>query len=132
MIVLDTHVWVWWLNDPSVLPSKARSVVRAAAAERAVYVSSISTWEVVLLAARDRITFTMDAADWIARSEALPFLHFVPVDNAIAIRSVRLPEPFHKDPADRIIVATAIAIGAPVVSSDARILKYPHVKAIWR
>jgi PIN domain nuclease of toxin-antitoxin system len=132
LIVLDTHVWVWWLNDPSVLPTKARTVVREAAAERAVYVSSISTWEVVLLAARDRIRFTMDAADWIARSESLPFLHFVPVDNAIAIRSVRLPEPFHNDPADRIIVATAIAIGAPVVSSDARIQKYPHVKAIWK
>jgi PIN domain nuclease of toxin-antitoxin system len=132
LIVLDTHVWVWWLNDPSVLPTKARTVVREAAAERAVYVSSISTWEVVLLAARDRIRFTMDAADWIARSESLPFLHFVPLDNAIAIRSVRLPEPFHNDPADRIIVATAIAIGAPVVSSDARIQKYPHVKAIWK
>jgi PIN domain nuclease of toxin-antitoxin system len=132
LIVLDTHVWVWWLSNPSVLPHKARTIVDEAVGDRAVYVSSISTWEVVLLAARDRLTFTMDAADWIAKSEALPFLHFVPVDNAIAIRSVRLPEPFHSDPADRIIVATAIAMGAPVVSSDARIQKYPHVKAIWK
>jgi PIN domain nuclease of toxin-antitoxin system len=54
------------------------------------------------------------------------------VDNAIAIRSVRLPGPFHNDPADRIIVATALAPGAPVVSGDARILKYPHVRAIWK
>ena len=132
MIVLDTHVWGWWLSDPNVLPAKARTVVREAAANRAVYVSSISTWEVALLAARDRLTFTMDARDWIARSEALPFLHFVPVDNSIAIRSVRLPPPFHKDPADRIIVATAMSMGVPIVSSDARILKYPHVKGIWK
>lgn len=79
MIVLDTHVWVWWLDDPSLLPPRARNAVREAAADRAIYVSAISAWEVVLLASRDRLRFTMDAADWIARSEALPFLHFVPL-----------------------------------------------------
>ena len=68
-------------------------------------------FQIALLAARGRLTFTMDAQDWIAKSEALPFLHFVPVDNAIAVRSVRLAEPFHNDPADRIIVATAITMG---------------------
>jgi PIN domain nuclease of toxin-antitoxin system len=73
----------------------------------------------------------MDAHDWIAKCEALPFLHFVPVDNAMAIRSVRLPLPFHKDPADRLIVATAIIKGAPLVTSDSRILSYPHVRTIW-
>ena len=74
----------------------------------------------------------MDARDWIARSEALPFLHFVPVDNAVALRAVGLPEPFHKDPADRIIVATAMTMGIPIVTSDEKILKYPHVKTIWK
>lgn len=102
-----------------------------AVTDRAVYVSAISSWEIALLASKDRLRFTIDAQDWIARSEALPFLHFVPVDNAIAIRSVRLPEPFHKDPADRMIVATAMLMGARLVSSDSRMLKYPHVKAIW-
>jgi len=106
--------------------------VEEAAADRALCVSSISSWEIALLAAKDRLTFTMDAQDWIAKCEALPFLRFVPVDNAIAIRSVRLPEPFHKDPADRIIVATAMIMGAPLVSSDAGMLKYPHVKTIWK
>ena len=132
MILLDTHVWVWWLNDPAKLPSGARKAVKEAAKSRALYISSISTWEVALLASKGRLTFTMDAADWIAKSEVLPFFHFIPVDNAVAIRSVRLPEPFHRDPADRIIVATAITMGMPVVSSDSKILKYPHVKAIWK
>ena len=131
MIVLDTHVWVWWLDDPDALPARARKRVREAAADHAIYVSAISTWEVLLLNARKRLQFTMDAQDWVARSEALPFLHFVPVDNAIAIRAVRLAEPFHKDPADRIIVATAMTMGVPIVSSDARIRAYPHVEAIW-
>lgn len=106
--------------------------MREAATDRAIYVSAISTWEIALLVSKDRLRFTMDSQDWIAKSEALPFLHFVPVDNAIAIRSVRLPEPFHKDPADRIIVATAMTMGAPLVSSDGRILEYPHVKTIWK
>ena len=70
----------------------------------------------------------MDAQDWIAKS----FLHFVPIDNAIAGRSVRLAEPFHNDPADRIIVATAIIMGVPVVTSDTKIGKYPQVKSIWK
>ena len=131
MIVLDTHVWVWWLSDPGKLPVRARKTLADAASEAAIYVSSISAWEIGLLVAKDRLTFKMDFQDWIARSEALPFLHFVPVDNIVAIRSVRLPQPFHRDPADRIIVATAMTMGARIVSSDRKILKYPHVKSIW-
>jgi len=131
VIVLDTHVWVWWLSDPARLPERARRAVTEAADDKAVYVSAISAWEIAMLTSRGRLTFTMDAQDWIAKSEALPFLHFVPVDNAIAVRSVRLTEPFHSDPADRMIVATAIIMGAPVVSGDAKIGNYPYVKSIW-
>ena len=132
MIVLDTHVWVWWLSDPDKLPATARRAVAKGAADRAIYISAISAWEIALLVSKDRLQLTIDVQDWIARSEALPFFHFVPVDNAIAIRSVRLPEPFHKDPADKIIVATAMVMGTPVISSDTKILKYPHVKSIWK
>ena len=132
MILLDTHVWVWWLSNPDKLSPLARKTIKDAAKNRAIYISSISAWEVALLALKGRLTFTMDARDWIVRSEALPFFHFVPIDNAIAIQSVRLPEPFHKDPADRIIVATARTMGMPIVSSDGKILKYSHVKTIWK
>lgn len=132
MIVLDTHAWVWWLDDPRKLPARARKAVNEAAADEAVYISTISTWEIMLLASGGRLEFRMDARDWISRSEALPFIHFVPVDNPIAIRSVRLPGSFHKDPADRIILATAMTMGAPVVSSDSRIKEYSHVKSIWK
>ena len=132
MIVLDTHVWIWWLSDPERLADRARKTVTDSAAARAIYISAISAWEIALLATKGRLEFTMDAEDWIRKSEALPFMHFVPVDNAIAVRSVQLVEPFHNDPADRIIVATAITMGVPVISSDAKILKYPHVKSIWK
>jgi PIN domain nuclease of toxin-antitoxin system len=94
-------------------------------------VSSISVWEVAMLVARGRLELTLDVADWVAKSEALPFLGFVPVSNAIAIRSVRLPGDFHEDPADRIIVATAMTMGARVVSKDTKIRSYPYVEVLW-
>ncbi len=73
----------------------------------------------------------MEVADWIKKSEMLPFVNFIPVDNSIAVKSVNLPQPFHSDPADRIIIATAISLGASLITKDERILKYPHVKTIW-
>ena len=84
-----------------------------------------------LLVARKRLECTLDVADWVSKSEMLPFIQFVPIDNDIAIKSVGLPEPIHDDPADRIIIASAISSGAPLVTKDARIRKYPHVKTVW-
>lgn len=131
MIVLDTHVWVWWISDPDKLSRKARRSIDEAIAERSIYVSSISAWEVALLVLRDRLTLTMDVRDWVARSESLPFLNFVPVDNAIALKSTHLPGRFHSDPADRIIVATALVLGAPLITKDRKLLSYAHARAIW-
>jgi PIN domain nuclease of toxin-antitoxin system len=70
VIVLDTHVWIWWLSDPGKLPGRARKAVMEAASDQAIYISSISVWEVALLASRGRLTFSMDAQDWITKSEA--------------------------------------------------------------
>ena len=58
-------------------------------------------------------------------------MEFVPIDNEIAVKSTRRGEEFHKDPADRWIVATSQTLGAPLVTADAKILKYPHVATIW-
>ncbi len=131
MIVLDTHVWVWWMSEYEPLSAKARRVVETAAEEQAIYISSISAWEVAQLGARGRLHLTMDPRDWIAQAEALPFMNFVPVDNQIAIKSVQLPGTLHQDPADRIIIATALTLGAPLVTKDAKLARYPHVKTIW-
>ncbi|MDA2937806.1 type II toxin-antitoxin system VapC family toxin [Acidobacteria bacterium AH-259-A15] len=128
MIVLDTHVWVWWISDPKRLSTRARKAIQRARADNAIYISSISVWEVALLVLRGRLRLTMDVRDWIAKSEDLPFVNFVPVDNRIALRSTSLPGRLHSDPADRIIIATALSMGAPLVTQDKRILRYPHIK----
>ena len=73
----------------------------------------------------------MSANDWVAASEALPFVEFVPVNNSIALKSVQLPGPLHNDPADRIIIATAVSLGAVLVTKDEKIRSYPHVKTAW-
>ena len=84
-----------------------------------------------MLADRGRLQLTMPVEDWVEKSEGLSFFNFVPVTNAVALRSVRLAAPFHTDPADRIIVDTAIAMGATLVTKDRKILGYPHVKSAW-
>lgn len=131
MIVLDTHVWVWWVSGVEPLPPKARRLIRAAREQKAIYLSSISVWEVAQLAARGRLQLTMNVVDWVAKSEVLPFVHFIPVDNAIALKSVQLPGTLHQDPADRMIIATALTLGFPLVTRDEKIARYPHVRTIW-
>ena len=131
MIVLDTHVWVWWVSGVRALSEPAGRAIESAIADRSLCVSCISAWEVALLAQRGRLELTMDLADWIAGSEALPFLRFVPVDNRIAVRSTRLDDYPHSDPADRIIVSTAQLLGAKLVTRDERLWSYPHVETIW-
>lgn len=131
MIVLDTHVWVWFVSNPELLSKAAKREINAAMEQKAIFISSISAWEVALLAAKKRLKLTLDVTDWIAKSETLPFFQFIPVDNSVAVKSVNLPQPLHDDPADRIIIATAITIAAPVVTKDKKLLDYPHVKTIW-
>lgn len=131
MIVLDTHVWVWWVASPEQLSPRAHEEIERAIEREEVCVSSISCWEVALLARKGRLELTMPVEDWISRSEALPWVRFVPLDNRIALRCNHLPGELHEDPADRIIVATALILGSPLISKDGRLRDYPHVETIW-
>jgi len=131
MIVLDTHTWLWWVSNPENLSPPARKIIDNTVENDEILISSISAWEIALLVAKGRLQLTIEVSDWIAKSERLPFVKFIPIDNAIAVKSVSLPKPLHNDPADRIIVATATIVGASLVTKDERILNYPHVKTIW-
>ena len=84
-----------------------------------------------MLVARKRLEFTIDAESWITAVEALPFFTFIPLDNRIAVRSVELDGFPNRDPADRIIVATALGLGATVVTADSRLRGYKALATIW-
>ncbi len=131
MIVLDTHAWLWWVSSPELLSAAARKTIDQAMAGGQISISAISAWEVAVLVKQGRLELTMPAEDWIARSEALPFIRFIPVDNRIALRAASLPGRIHDDPADRIIIATTIASGGTLVTKDDKIRKYPHVQTLW-
>jgi len=131
VIVLDTHVWVWFVSNPELLSKAAKKAIDASMEQKGIFISSISAWEVALLAAKKRLELSIDVTDWIGKSERLPFFQFLPVDNSVAVKSVNLPQPLHRDPADRIIIATAITIAAPVITKDEKLLGYPYVETIW-
>ena len=132
MIVLDTHVLLWWASGEHTRLSAAAA--RAIASEQdggRILVSSISAWELAMLVERGRVALSIDTEQWLALAANVESLQFVPVDNDIAVKSVNLPGEFHKDPADRIVVATARRFAAPLVTADEKILAYPHLRTIW-
>jgi len=131
IIVLDTHTWIWWISDPNLISKKAKQAIDQAAAISAIYISSISVWEITMLVSRDRLQLSMGVEDWISRCESLPFLNFVPVDNLIARKANNLPNYSHRDPADRMIIATALSLSGVLVSKDPKILNYSGVSSLW-
>ena len=132
MMLLDTHALVWWVAEPKRIPAKARRTLDAAVkAGEAIAVSSISVWEIAMLVRHQRLTFSVDPDTWMNSVEALPFLTFVPVDNRIAMRSVHLEDFPHRDPADRLIVATALGLGATLVTADRQLRAYGALATLW-
>ena len=131
MIVLDTNALIWWINDTQKLSKKARKIVKDAEETRTIYISSISVLEIYLLIKKRRLGLYRMADDWLQKVEDLSYVHFVPIDNKIAVLSVELADFVHKDPADRIIIATALNLGAKLVTSDKKMLDYKQVQSVW-
>ncbi|MBE1207367.1 type II toxin-antitoxin system VapC family toxin [Aminobacter carboxidus] len=131
MIVLDTHALVWWVNGSSSLSKAALQAIESGLRGDGVVASSISAWEIAMLVAKGKLEISMDVSHWLDLAGEIEGFRFIPVDNVVAVRSVTLPGKFHADPADRMIVALARELGAPLVSADTRISRYPHVKSIW-
>jgi PIN domain nuclease of toxin-antitoxin system len=133
LIVLDTHVLLWWVGGDSLLSAKARSAIQK---ERTtehgqILISAISAWEIAMLVEKGRLTLSMSVDDWLAAVAEVEPVSFVPIDNATGVQSVSLPDNFHKDPGDRLIVALARHMNAPLLTSDEKIKAYKHVRTIW-
>ncbi|MCE2501570.1 MAG: type II toxin-antitoxin system VapC family toxin [Dehalococcoidia bacterium] len=122
MILPDTHALLWFLESNPRLGREADLIIRRATEFSIAAFSAISVWEVALLLVKGRLTLDVNALEWRQNLLATGFVE-IPVDGAIAARSVALPD-FHDDPADRIIMATAQE-GHQLITDDGRILNWP-------
>lgn len=129
MIVLDTHVWVWWVHGDEHLTSTQVEVITAYE-EDVIGVSAISCWEIAKLVEYNRLELPCTLEEWFKQALNYPGVHLLALTPEIAIESTRLPGQFHRDPADQIIVATARVYDCALVTSDKKILDYPHVTTI--
>lgn len=131
MIVLDTHTLVWWVTGDPTLSTRAKAAIEQEQPGGEIIVSSISAWEIAMLVQREKLLLSMDVDSWLATVAQIDGVRFMPVDVEVATKSVLLPGEFHKDPADRMIVATARKLAVPLVTKDEKIRAYAHVKTIW-
>ena len=131
MIVLDTHALVWWVNGDVALSKKAKAAISQELAGGKIIVSAISAWEIAMLVRQEKLVLSMDVDSWLATVAAIEAVRFLPLDVEVTVKSVDLPGEFHKDPADRMIVATARKLAVPLVTKDDKIRAYAHVKTIW-
>lgn len=131
MIVLDTSAWIAWTSSPARLSPKAARAIAEEERRQGILVSAISAWEVAVKSAAGKLVLGRDVRAWIHFASSYPGLAVVPVDAADALESALLPGAFHDDPADRMIVALARRLDCPIVTSDAAIRGYRHVKTLW-
>lgn len=129
MVLLDTHALLWWTLDPKKLSKKAASVCRDIE-EQGAYVSSISIWELGVKIRNQKLDIGMTIRDYADKVKRLGSLDIVPVDESVWIRSLELNWE-HRDPADRVIVSTALIQGLPVLTKDVIIRKSKQVKCVW-
>lgn len=129
--VLDTHVWIWWNMHPKKLSTKARSLISAPKRYEELLLSAISPWEFSKLLEKGGLGISCNPEEWISEALEMPKLRIVPLTPSIAYRSTSLPQPFHEDPADQIIVATAREENATVITKDKNIREYLHVRSLW-
>jgi len=129
--LLDTHVWVWWNMAPKKLSGRVRSLIRSSHRYEELLLSAVSPWGFAKLLEKGRLGISCDPEAWIREALEMPRLRLVPLSPVVAYRSTVPPPPFHDDPADQIIVATAREENATILTSDERIRSYPHCRSLW-
>lgn len=129
MILLDTHIWVWWINSSPKLTPKHLAIIQHYLAA-GLAVSVISCWEVAKLATLGRLNLFLPVDQWLRLGLTRPGIRLVDLTPKIAVEANYLPGTFHRDPADQILVATARELNLPLLTADAKILAYPHVHTL--
>ncbi len=128
LIVLDTHVWLWWVDGTKSLPRPAKVAIDRA---DILGVPAICLWEVVMLVEKGRLELGLDLNTWLARSLALPGVELLALSPDIAVATSQLGPGFHGDPADRLVAATALRAGVSLVTADRRLRECPLIQTVW-
>ncbi|HEX5278715.1 MAG TPA: type II toxin-antitoxin system VapC family toxin [Micropepsaceae bacterium] len=132
MIVLDTHVLVWWVaGEPKNLSRKARQAIEQHRRRNELLVSAISIFEIATLERRGRLRFKIPATEWLAQVQRLPEYRIEPLTAEIAERAGQLGDSFPGDPADRMIAATALLYGVPLVTHDGTLHGIEYLETVW-
>jgi len=125
-VLLDTHVVQWWSAEPGRL---SRRAARAIAEADALAVAAITWYELGWLARHDRIAVRIPIRSWLEQLGAQ--VHTLAISPAVADTAVSLPPSFPGDPADRLIYATAVEHGLPLITKDGRLRDHPQSIAVW-
>jgi PIN domain nuclease of toxin-antitoxin system len=127
VIVLDTHVWIWWVDDN---PRLKRSVRDQIDSEDDARVSAISLLEIATAVSLNRLALRPSARHWLTIAQSAQQIRIEPLTDILCLDSANLPGEFHRDPADRLIVALARNLAAPLLTADGKILRYPEVQTV--
>ena len=126
MVILDTHIWIWYVNENfDQMPTQWLAQIRQS---EIVAVSAMSCYEVALAYNKGRLAIHIPVQDWLADSLAPAGIDLLPLTPEITVRAVNL-SPIHKDPFDRLIIATALEYGAKLASVDSLFSKYPELES---
>lgn len=129
--LLDTHTWIWWHMNPAKLSKTVIQLISKTDRYDELLLSAISPWEFSKLLEKKKIGISCNPDDWLKTALNMPKFRLVALSPSIAYRSTVLPQPFHSDPGDQVIVATAREENAIILTKDRRIQNYNHVKSLW-
>jgi PIN domain nuclease of toxin-antitoxin system len=128
MILLDTHIFIWWIDDSPRLSQRHRQIIQERQ-DDGLGISVYSCWEIAKLVEYGKLDLSFSIEDWLEVALSHPNLQSINLTIPIIIKSTQLSG-FHKDPADQIIVATSIILGIPLLTADEKIIAYPEVTTI--
>ena len=129
--LLDTHAWVWWLAKDRRLSTRAKSAITTGLVEQDLWISLISVWDVAKRVEKKQLILDRSLDQWLDEALTPQGLGVWELTRPILMESCELPQPFHGDPADQILVATARHQGATLVTKNQRIRRYAHVQSVW-
>jgi len=129
VILLDTHVLIWLASDPSKLSKKAAAAIRSSIKQGGIAISAITLWELACLATQGRLSFGGTVEDFVEKISSRTAIR--PITVKVAVLANELPTNYSGDPCDRLIGATALAEGLPLVTKDRNIRGCRQLQTIW-